>query len=56
MQKEYKLTIQSPYGKQPLEDFKHFMGKVSDDAETRWGIELEMEAIADEPDVSEDFE
>jgi len=43
MQRTYELTIESPYGKQPVEQFRHFLGKVADEADTRWGIEITIE-------------
>jgi hypothetical protein len=53
MRQEFRLVIESPYGKQPIESFRHFMSKISDDALTRWGIELRLTEIDDSDDVDE---
>lgn len=50
MKQEFRLVIESPYGKQPIEQFRHFIGKVSDEAITRWGIDVSISKV-DENDV-----
>lgn len=55
MKQEFRIIVDSPYeSKRPIDQFEHFMRKVASDADVRWGIELEIERIDDEPDVSDD--
>lgn len=37
-----EVEITSPHGRQPLEQFRHFLGKVSDEASERWGIDIQV--------------
>lgn len=55
-EREYRVRISSPYGKQPLEQFAHFLSKVSDEAEERWGISIAIEEIEQEAEHEVDFE
>jgi hypothetical protein len=54
----FAVTVESPHGKQAIESFRHFLGKVSDEAKERWGITISIERIeTTDMDVStEDFE
>lgn len=55
MRKAFRLTIESPYGKQPVEQFRHFIKKVSDESLERWGIEITLTEVADnEQEVTKD--
>lgn len=57
MKRTFEITIESPYGKQPVEQFRHFLSKIQDDALTRWGIEIEISEVSEDADVSkEDFQ
>lgn len=51
MKQEFRLVIESPYGEQPIEQFRHFINKVSDEALTRWGISIEVESVTEQDDV-----
>ena len=57
MKQEFRVVVSSPYGKQPIEQFRHFINKVADDALTRWGIEVQIQAVSseDQPDVDNAF-
>lgn len=46
----YEITIESPHGKRAIENFEHWLAKVSGEAEERWGIVISQEQI----DVSAD--
>jgi len=48
----FKLTVESPHGSGAIESFRHWIGKVSDEAEARWGIEITLEEVA--PDVDKE--
>jgi len=36
------VTVDSPYGEQPIEQFRHHLLKVADEADTRWGIDIDV--------------
>lgn len=55
-QQEFTVTVDSPHGKQAVESFEHFLRKVSSEARDRWGISIEIERVADEPEHEVDFE
>jgi hypothetical protein len=47
----YTITVESPHGSSALDNFEHWINKVSDEAKSRWGIEISMEEVApDTPD------
>lgn len=50
------VTITSPHGKQPLEQFKHWLTKVANESKARWGIGIEITEEREEPDYGADFE
>lgn len=58
MKREFRIVIESPYGKQPVEQFKHFIHKVSDESLERWGIEISISEIdeSDEEATKDDFQ
>lgn len=39
----FTVTVDSPFGKQPIEEFEHFLHKLSDESDARWGIEITIE-------------
>jgi len=39
----FAVTVESPHGRQAIEQFHHFLNKVSNEAETRWGITIRVE-------------
>lgn len=43
----FTVTVHSPYGEQPIEQFRHHLHKMADEADTRWGIEIEVTKQAD---------
>jgi len=36
----YEVVVESPHGKGSIEQWEHWMNKVADDAQTRWGITI----------------
>lgn len=44
----FTVTVHSPLGKQAIGQFEHFLNKVSQDAKSRWGIEITIERHNDE--------
>lgn len=53
----FKITVKSPYGSQPIEQFRHFVSKISDEAQERWGIEIDIREQADaQVDQDTEFE
>lgn len=42
---EFKVVVESPFGKQPLEQFGHFISKVADEAAERWNITINVERV-----------
>jgi len=44
---DFRVSVESPHGKRAVEQFRHFLGKVSEDARERWGITIEIERIED---------
>jgi len=48
MKRTFRVIVDSPYGKQPVSQFKHFLNKISDEAETRWGITITITEVAEE--------
>jgi len=53
MKQEFRVVVESPYGKQPISEFRHWMNKVADDALTRWGISISVEAIESDGSATE---
>jgi len=51
-----KVEIESPHGKQPLSQFRHFLSKVADESKARWGIEINITEQVEDADYPEDFE
>jgi hypothetical protein len=51
----YEITIESPHGKRAIENFEHWLAKVSDEAEERWGIVISKEKISESADDSAEF-
>ncbi len=39
----FKIVVKSPYGTQPIEQWDHWIRKVADEADTRWGISISIE-------------
>ena len=57
MKQEFRVVVESPYGKQPIEQFYKHLQDMASEALTRWGIEVQIQAVNDpEEDVSEAFE
>lgn len=59
MKQDFRLSIKSPYGeKRPIEQFEHFIRKVADEADTRWGITIEIERVeqSDEEATKDEFQ
>ncbi|MFB6198357.1 MAG: hypothetical protein ABEI52_08850 [Halobacteriaceae archaeon] len=52
----YEITIESPHGKRAIENFEHWLGKVSDEAKERWGIDITKEKISEQSDQEADFQ
>lgn len=49
MRRTFQIEIESPYGKQPIEQFEHFMQKIKSEALERWGIEISITDVGEEP-------
>lgn len=49
---EFRVTVDSPHGKQPVTQFQHWLSKVADEAQARWNIDIMVQRIedADTPD------
>jgi len=45
---EFRVSVSSPHGKAAVEQFSHFLNKVSDEARERWGIGIEISRIEDD--------
>jgi hypothetical protein len=45
---DFRVTVESPHGKRAVESFRHFLGKVADDAQERWGIDIQISRIEDD--------
>jgi hypothetical protein len=43
----FMVTVESPHGKQAIEQFAHFLSKVSDEAKARWGITITVTKKSD---------
>jgi len=43
VEQTFSVTVDSPHGKQAIEQFAHFLNKVADEAEARWGIGIQIE-------------
>jgi hypothetical protein len=41
-ERTFTVTVDSPYGTQAIEQFYHHLIKIADEAETRWGIKIEV--------------
>jgi len=41
----FKVRIKSPYGKQSIEQFEHWLRKAESEAEERWGIDIQIERV-----------
>jgi hypothetical protein len=41
----FKVEIKSPFGRQPIEQFYHYLSKVADESKERWNIEVTIERI-----------
>jgi len=52
----FEVTVTSPHGSQAVDQFRHWLGKVSDEAAARWGIDIQINEIAGEPEHTEGFE
>lgn len=44
----FRVVVESPHGKQPIEQFRNWLGKVSDEARQRWGINIQVERLEGE--------
>lgn len=42
---EFNVRIESPYGKQSITQFEHWLRKAQSEAKERWGIEIEIERV-----------
>ena len=49
---EFRIEIESPYGKRAVSEFEHFMTKIRSEAKERWGIEITISRV-DEPTENE---
>ena len=54
MKETFTVTVESPYGKQPIEQWLNWIRKVASEADTRWGIDIRVNRQNDSDDVSED--
>jgi hypothetical protein len=52
----FEVTVESPHGSQAVDQFRHWLGKVSDEARERWGIDIQIKELQSEPDHTEGFE
>jgi len=43
----FEVVVESPYGKRPIQEWEHWIRKIADEAETRWGIEIEVSKAAE---------
>jgi len=51
----FSVTVTSPHGKQAIESFRHWLGKVADEAKKRWGIEITIEKRAEDTEHNTEF-
>jgi hypothetical protein len=51
----YQITIHSPHGTQAIEQFRHWLDKVADEASARWGIDIEITQPETEEAATEEF-
>jgi len=51
----YQVEIESPHGKRAIENFEHWLGKVADEAEERWGIVITTKRIDDSAEGTAEF-
>lgn len=51
----FQITIRSPLGSQSIESFRHWLGKVADDAQERWNISISIERVEAEVEESTEF-
>jgi len=42
---EFRVTVESPFGNQPTQQFTHFLNKVANEAKARWNIEITVERV-----------
>lgn len=52
----FTVEITSPHGKHAIEQFRHFLGKVANEARERWGIEIEINRQPEGQDYDTEFE
>jgi len=52
----FNVTVDSPHGKQAVEQFAHFLHKISDEAEARWGIKITVERESEPVQETEGFD
>jgi len=52
----FKVEIESPHGKRAIENWRHWIGKVSQEANERWGIQIDVSRIDDGTEHSAEFQ
>jgi len=52
----YRIKIESPHGKRAIQNWEHWLSKVADEAEERWGIVITKERIDDAAETESAFE
>jgi hypothetical protein len=52
----FEVTITSPHGKRAIENWRHWIGKVADEAEERWGIEIDVTRVDESPEAEPEFQ
>jgi hypothetical protein len=41
----FEITVTSPFGKQPIEQFEHYISKVKDESKERWNIDITISEV-----------
>lgn len=52
----FEVEVTSPFGTQAIEEFHHHLNKIKSDAKSRWGIDITITEVGEEPEHTEGFE
>lgn len=52
----FSVTVESPHGRQAIEQWEHWINKVADEADARWGITISIEEVNTKTASTEEFE
>jgi hypothetical protein len=51
----FEVQVVSPHGSQAVDQFRHWLGKVSDEARERWGIAIQITEMQEGSASTEEF-